>query len=204
MPAGSDASSGSANASGEVARSAPARSQAAPQWNAIQSRAGAWRRIQPHRRIVIHQGQQHRRRGGSQRRGRRQTAAGLAACVPGRAIASSTARNMPARRRPDRRSRAGRTVAALMQRMFRMAKNCTLVAAAFAAISARRALLHLRQRLRSRFALQCQRRAPGPATSHRAPPPAPPGAHRARRRRRARPAPTRCAPCSGSPSSRPG
>ena len=107
---------------------------------------------------------------------------------PGRAIASSTARKhacAPA----TGSAKPGCNVCGAHVRMFRMAKNCTLVAAAFARDCRRGAPAAPRQR-RDHVRVQCNGCATGPAAAHRAAPPVPPAARRARRHRRARPAPS--------------
>ena len=71
------ANSGMASATAKLHAAAPG-TIGAPQWKPIHAAAAAAASIQPDRRIVIEQGQQHRSRGRRQWRGRREVHAGLA------------------------------------------------------------------------------------------------------------------------------
>ena len=119
--------SGSDSASGErrVARCSTIARAAMERQPVARRRRG---RVEPERRLVVDQRQQHRG-GGRGPAAPARPAVRPPCSVPGRAIASSTARNV-ACASAHRIGEAGQGDRRAHVRMFRMAKNCTRVAAA--------------------------------------------------------------------------
>ena len=129
---------------GECRLVGPEPTIAAPQWKASQSRAGAAAGVEPDRRLVIDQRQQHRGGGAIEWRGCRRGSVPRGAVVP--AVPSHRARRGRCTARPARDRRSPQGDAGAHVRMFRMAKNWTRVAAAFAAVASRPACCAVSER----------------------------------------------------------